>query len=680
MLPTPSTAGRPQPGAHRRRPLHAMAMVLAAGLLLATSARAWVYPEHRDIALLAVASLAPERRAAFDRLWEEARTGHEGRLCRLSAFDRQGVAPLCLDWAALTAIAGDHACTSRQLLDTALRSDWVLQVADVAAQLKTDLARIPVVPPDSAQPVEITPETIGPDLRRRMQSSEHRAERLNALRVSDIRMQRADPGYATRANASTAHFLLARTQATGDEASYGRQAVAPGTEINAVGVYRHHHLSALQKAARLARETLTPEARRALLLAALADEAFALHFLQDTFAAGHIAGTWGDASQRKGTHDYYNEHGLEISTWGQGGKPVVVMGDAHMRPEDAALAAESVRQSLAQVIDATQGILPADLVPMADTAPAEAEGFDVCRSSRMPPRPAVLQQAETTGTLFTAVQKPTPVPGLGAGLGAMPRFRAELGPFIGLAGTIDHRQLRNGFDPSQTERGRMTGLDVSLRLGLGLEGVIGESGDGLVYAALGMRADAASSNKFLPGSVLNDGGGILAAVPARTGPSLRLRAPFFLVPGDLLLLSPLALAAPEAYAAMAVTASNGGFIPWQLGLATPVGRFQLVLGRELGVTRFGRSNDDQLIAPGLGPDGPARLVRLRSTLYDLPILEYRPYRAFAGNQSSSVMFQLFTSADVPAHAREVGPTNAPVDLRTIWSLGLRMVFDWRYYR
>jgi hypothetical protein len=658
----------------------AAGVAMLGALLLATSARAWVYPEHRDIAVLALASLAPERRAAFDRLWEDARTGHEGRLCRLSAFALQGVAPLCLDWAALTAIAGDHACSGRQLLDTALRADWVLQVADVAAQLKADLARIPVVPPASAQPVEITPETIGPDLRRRMQSSEHRAERLNALRVSDIRMQRADPGYATRANASTAHFLLARTQATGDEASYGRTAVAPGAEINAVGVYRHYHLSALQKAARLARETLAPDARRALLLAALADEAFALHFLQDTFAAGHIAGTWGDASQRKGTHDYYNEHGLEISTWGQGGKPVVVMGDAHMRPEDAALAAESVRQSLAQVIDATQGVLPADLVPMADTAPAEAEGFDVCRNSRMPPRPAVLQQAETTGTLFTAVQKPMPVPGLGAGLGAMPRFRAELGPFIGLAGSIDHRQLRNGFDPIQTERGRMTGLDVSLRLGLGLEGVIGESGDGLVYAALGMRADAASSNKFLPGSVLNDGGGILAAVPARTGLSLRLRAPFFLVPGDLLLLSPLALAAPDAYAAMAVTASNGGFIPWQLGMATSVGRFQLVLGRELGVTRFGRSNDDQLIAPGLGPDGPARLVRLRSTLVDLPILEYRPYRAFAGNQSSSVMFQLFTSADVPGHAREVGTTNTPVDLRTIWSLGLRMVFDWRYYR
>jgi len=48
---------------------------------------------------------------------------------------------------------------------------------------------------------------------------------------------------------------------------------------------------------------------------AFADEAFALHFLEDTYAAGHVAGTWGDASQRKGTHDFYNANGLEVRTW-----------------------------------------------------------------------------------------------------------------------------------------------------------------------------------------------------------------------------------------------------------------------------------------------------------------------------------------------------------------------------
>lgn len=280
---------------------------------------------------------------------------------------------------------------------------------------------------------------------------------------------------------------------------------------------------------------------------------------------------WGDASQRKGTHDDYNEHGLEVSTWSRDGSPVVVMGDAHMRPEDAALAAEAVRHSLAQVIDASQGKLPDDLVPLSAQAPAEPEGFDVCRNPRMPDRAPVLQQAETSGALFTAVQKPMPVPALGAGLGAMPRFRAELGPFIGLAGSADVRWLRHGSEAQQDERGRMTGLDVSLRLGLGLDGVIGESSDGLAFVSAGLRADSASSSRFLPRGQLNVGGGILAAVPARSGPSLRVRLPFFLVPGDLLLLSPLAFAAPELYGRMAVTASNGGLIPWQLGMATPVG-------------------------------------------------------------------------------------------------------------
>lgn len=465
--------------------------------------------------------------------------------------------------------------------------------------------------------MELAPEAIGPDLRRRMQSAEHRAERLNALRISDIRLQRADPGYATRAGANNAHFLLARTQATGDEVAYGRQAVQPGAEINAVGVYRHFHLAALQKAARAGRAPQSPglsqDARRALLL--------------------------------------------------------------------AALAAEAVRQSLAQVIDASQGRLPDDLVPLAAQAPAEPEGFDVCRQRSMPPRAPVLQQAETTGALFTAVQKPMPVPALGAGLGAMPRFRAELGPFIGLAGSADARWLHGGFDARQTERGRMTGLDVSLRLGLGLEGVIGESGDGLAFVSAGVRADGASSSRFLPAAQLSLGGGLLAAVPARSGPSFRVRLPFFLVPGDLLLLSPLALAAPEAYARMAVTASNGGLIPWQLGMATSLGRFQVVLGREVGHARYGRHGGDQFFAPAALGDGVPRLVRARSSVVDLPILEYRPFRAFAGSQSASLLFQLFAAADRPAGGVDLNAaTPTPVALRTVWSLGLRMVFEGRYYR
>jgi hypothetical protein len=161
---------------------------------------------------------------------------------------------------------------------------------------------------------------------------------------------------------------------------------------------------------------------------------------------------------------------------------------------------------------------------------------------------------------------------------------------------------------------------------------------------------------------------------------LRARLPFYLVPGDLLLMSPLYFFDPEAYSRMAVTASNGGLIPWQLGMSTRIGRFQFVLGRELGVTFYGVGNIDSLIAPP-SAGRPLSIVDYKSTYYDLPILEYRPFRAFSSHQSSSVMFQLFGGIDVPHGYTTVAPQGAPsVKLGPVYSLGLRMVFDWRYYQ
>ena len=176
--------------------MRSLARVVSAAslLILAGPAPAWVYPEHRDIAVLGIQTLDPQRRAEFDRLWKEARVGHEARLCEQGADASQGLTPACIDWAALPAIAGDHSCSSQEMVDTALKADWILAVADVAAQLKVDLARVPVVPPPGTPPPkdEDLPEIR--DLRRRVQSAELRAERMNALRTSDTRLQRADPG------------------------------------------------------------------------------------------------------------------------------------------------------------------------------------------------------------------------------------------------------------------------------------------------------------------------------------------------------------------------------------------------------------------------------------------------------------------------------------------------------
>ena len=85
--------------------------------------------------------------------------------------------------------------------------------------------------------------------------------------------------------------------------------------------------------------------------------------------------------------------------------------------------------------------------------------------------------------------------------------------------------------------------------------------------------------------------------------------PFYLIPGDLLFLSPMYFISPETYTGMAVTASNGGLIPWQAGWATRFGRFQFVLGRELGATFYGYGGFDNTTAvPGATPGAEPRVV------------------------------------------------------------------------
>ncbi|WP_130434929.1 hypothetical protein [Rivibacter subsaxonicus] len=649
-------------------------MVLALCLaLFVQPARAWVYPEHRDIALLAVDSLDAERRAVFDDLWREARAQGGTRLCEYGADTPQGSSPSCIDWAALSAIAGDHSCSAHDMRAVVLDSRWILAVADVAARLKADLARIDVMPPASQTPGGETP--IG-DMRRRLQSETARAERINALRNADTRLQQADSEYATRARSNTAHFLLPRPSNDTKDVEYAALALGLGSDISAVGVYAWYHLSAMQKASRLAREQLSPEQRRQLTLAMLFDEAFALHFLQDTFAAGHVAGAWGNASQRQGTHDYYNAAGLEAFTWRGTSGSVVLMGDAHMRPVDAQRAATSVRESLEQLLDTAAGKPRAHQQSHTPAAEAEPDGFDVCRNDQLIRRAEGTRIGAESLPLVAEVLRETPIPGLGAGLGAMPRFRSELGAFIGLAGSIDGRVVDGGFVTGQNSAGSLGGVELAFRGGVGLDGVIGEAGDGLVFASIGLRAETPSTSRFVDTGFAQQAGNLAAAIPARAALAARIRMPFYLIPGDLLLLAPLYFFDPERYTAMAVTAGNGGLIPWQAGWATPIGRFQLVAGRELGVAFYGLRGNDRLLAPG----DPTQLVELRSTYFDLPILEYRPYRAFASNQSSTVLFQLFVGADVPRSGNVVSPPGLPpVELKTVWSGGLRLVFDWRYY-
>jgi hypothetical protein len=256
----------------------------------------------------------------INKLYTLAGTGYESRF-NLSVIDPNQAADVkYLDYAAWPAIAGDHSTSAENLVSNIL-SDWILNVANICANLKIGIEK-----------------------------SRNRSEIESRLRDSDIKLLRADPEYVSRAGSNNAHFMLARPEVRTSVTSYFETCWKEGCEVNVVGIYLWYHNSSMYKAMRLSTEDLTPEQRSSLALSVLADEAFAVHFLEDAFAAGHVAGVWGNASLRKGTHDYYDEHGLEVSTWQ--GDHLVIMGDAWMRPEDAERASLTVLVSLQQIIDA----------------------------------------------------------------------------------------------------------------------------------------------------------------------------------------------------------------------------------------------------------------------------------------------------------------------------------------
>jgi hypothetical protein len=239
--------------------------------IFTVTAAAWVFPEHRDISALALERLDPAQRLVLIRLWSEARLGSESRLCAEMVDASQGANPTCLDYASWPAIAGDHSCSANDMLETVLDSPWILRVAGISAHLKASLAM-----------------------------ATRADQRLNAVRDSDIAFLHADPAYVTRARSNDAHFLLARSDVSTSAEAYERAALRPEAELNALATYMWYHLRALAKAAQIAQDDIPGDLRPRAALAVLADEAFALHFLEDSFASGHVnvgqlCSTYGDA-------------------------------------------------------------------------------------------------------------------------------------------------------------------------------------------------------------------------------------------------------------------------------------------------------------------------------------------------------------------------------------------------
>jgi len=623
--------------------------VIGSGLV-AGPAAAWIYPEHRNIAGSAIGNLGAPRQAVLERLWAEARQGHEDRLCEKPWAGDQGTKPGCIDLAAFPALSGDHSCSADEMLRTVLGTKWVLDVVEIGAVLDRGLA-----------------------------TAKNPKQARNRLTRSDLELERKDPAYSSRAGANNVHFLLARE--TDDVTEFLTASLKKDVELNGLGVWARYHIAAIRLAAELQAGRVPAERRSEVARLALAAEAYGDHFLQDAFASGHVAGTWGDVATRKGTHDYYNQNGLDVVSWS--GKPMLLFGDAHLTPADLARAAAAVRASFEELLDAASPDWP--LAAEAAAVPLDwASGvtsFDTCKTLTMPPAPQI--PAPLLGE-SAAILLETPKPGRKPPEGALPRFRAEVGPFLGLAAGLAGGASSSGFE-STDSGGRASGaMDIAARVGVGLEALLGEAGDGQIFLQAGVlqeigAKDACADPCSVGGIVTN----LALRTPARKAISTRLRLPFWLIPGDLVVAAPILVPlAPKTYEKMAMTAANGGVIPWQTGLSTFLGRVQFVLGREMGVSFFGYSGgEDQLFVATPGSLGTAlTAISLRSIRFDIPVVEVRPFRGFATTQAAAVLVQIGFAIDKPTKVTVLAPLGAPApNLKTTSSVYLRLAFDWRHY-
>jgi len=630
-------------------------LLLLVALVVPSPAAAWIWPEHRDIAVEAVRGLSAAERRTLETMWGELTSEAGPQLC--TTLVSKGAEPrskfgewsaVCIDFPSYPALGGDHSCSTADLRAVTERQEWGRKVVWVAEQTKVKLAEAGASP-----------------------------ERLEVWNRSHLAMQYVDPAYLTRAAGNNAHFLMPRAGIDEPEtiASYVDKTLAEGAGVNATAMYVQYHVLALRLAAQYhaAPDATRPDLARRTLLA----EGIALHFLEDSFSSGHYAATWGTAAWQKGTHDLYCEIGLTSMTWD--GDLFASHGDAHMLEREMKVAGTTIRKSLSQLTAAATGSLRVSPAPMTPEEKA-VEDLDFCKAKTLPPMPLdAVAKAEAVKTL----QK-TPVPSGDQTSIHPPRARADIGPFAGVVAGITIGPAFSGYDTEAGWRFRSE-FEVGARFGYGLEGVLTKAMDGQVWAQATFVADPAQLDVTCPGC---PGGKrtnpALPRVPARSALKLALRMPYYVVPFDLLLVGPvLFFTSKDALQEVVFASSSGGLLGVQRPMPTSLGTFQFMAGREVGLTLWGYvGSKDQWIATPTTPPNPAtsQLVDYKSLEFDFPVFEYAPPRAFATTLSLAANFQVGFSVEFPQNAVLPQQGNASyTGLAPSWFVYLRLRLDARKY-
>jgi hypothetical protein len=287
---------QPSPSGIRSRSRFRRAVALAgltllfwSALLAPRTASAWYFPEHVVLTGDGHAALAPELRAIIASAVADARREGLG-LCERTELTLEDVlldVPLttrmiktpasvaCVPYASLPGLAGDHAsdvAELRAVLTTTKGVELVSTVAYEWRRFREDVQR-------------------GPSM----------LDRMSFVHDLDVALYFLDSEYAERARSTQVHF---RDLDRGFDVVL-RDLARDGRIDDVLSRFVYHHMRSLLLAA---------SSRRG---EALLEHAFAVHFLEDAFASGHLVmsrASWAagrDAVRLR--HDAFNAAGLPVT-------------------------------------------------------------------------------------------------------------------------------------------------------------------------------------------------------------------------------------------------------------------------------------------------------------------------------------------------------------------------------
>ena len=325
-------------------------------------------------------------------------------------------------------------------------------------------------------------------------------------------------------------------------------------------------------------------------------------------------------AERKGTHDYYSEFGLDTSAWN--GTHFALLGDAYMRPDDLTRTARVVAMSLGQLFDATR-----DGTPSAD----RSQRGHLHRRRRRD-RLQLLHRHPPGDGHRDGEDRPGRAPGGGA------RRPFLAGPrTTSTCLTSGRRSAPSSASPVTSPAG-WSSADSSRATGTPGGGVARRSSFALASAsrrsppppgrARPFSESASPTTRLSPGDHRRSRRRVFRwCRPVRVSPSgCASRSTSF----PSICSSPRRSSAgprPDAMVNMGIVAASGGLIPWQQAFITPVGAFQFLLGREVGVTLFGylgnRVEGIGVAASGATVPYPSNLVFLSYRVLSLRFPDLR---------------------------------------------------------